>query len=314
MSGETPLVTIVTPSFNQVRFLEQTIRSVLGQDHPNLEYLLVDGGSTDGSLQIIQKYSSQFAWWVSETDEGQADAINKGLQRARGEIVAWLNSDDLYLPGAINQALQAFDQHPAAGLVFGDVLAINEDGQSINQLRYGNWSLLDLMSFRVIGQPSVFMRRSVLEQAGFLDTSYHFLLDHQLWLRMAQLAEICYIPHNLSAARFHADSKNVARAAEFSRESYRILDWMKTQPNLAASLTGNAKRVQAGAHRLSAFYLLDAGDASASLREYGHSLRLHPGTALQDWKHIVSALAVVLGLGKLSAWYKRWRQKKLAGS
>ena len=310
-TADLPLVSIVTPSFNQSRFLEQTIQSVLGQDYPHLEYLLVDGASTDGSLDIIQKYSNRIDWWVSEADNGQADAINKGLHRAKGEFVAWINSDDYYLPGAIDQAVSTFIQHPSAGLVFGDVLAIDEKGQSTNQLRYGNWSLLDLMSFRVIGQPSVFMRRSVLQQAGFMDPSYHYLLDHQLWIRMGQIAEICYIPDNLSAARFHAESKNVARAKEFGSEAYRILDWMRSQPKLESILNTNWKRIQAGAHRLSAFYLLDGGDASASLQEYRRSFSLDPRTALQDWKHVLFACASVLGLGRLGTLYKRLRQKKL---
>jgi glycosyltransferase involved in cell wall biosynthesis len=308
-SSELPLVSIVTPSYNQAQFLEQTIQSVIGQNYPHLEYLVVDGASTDGSQEIIQKYSHRIDWWVSEADQGQAEAINKGLLRAKGDFVAWLNSDDIYLPEAISRAVSTFIQHPSAGLVYGDVLAIDENSQSTNQLRYDNWSLVDLMSFRVIGQPSVFMRRSVLEQAGFLDASYHYLLDHQLWLRMAQISEICYIPGNLSAARFHPESKNVFRAAEFGSEAYRILDWMKTQPNLEPILKKNGKRIQAGAHRLSAFYLLDGGDASGSLREYRSSFFLHPGIVLQDWKHVLFAFASLLGFDRLGTMYKRLRRK-----
>jgi glycosyltransferase involved in cell wall biosynthesis len=309
--SEMPLVSIVTPSFNQGRFLEQTIQSVLGQEYPHLEYLLVDGASTDGSLEIIQKYSKQLDWWVSEVDKGQAEAINKGLLRAKGEFVAWLNSDDYYLPGAIDRVISTFIQHPEAGLVYGDVLAVDENDQSTNQLRYGQLSLADLMTFQVIGQPSVFMRRSVLQQAGFLDLSYHYLLDHQLWLRMAQIAEIYYIPGNFSAARFHPESKNVARATEFGSEAYRILDWMKTQPNLAPVLKKNWKRIRAGAHRLSAFYLLDGGDAAASLHEYKQSFSLYPVTTLKDWKHIIFAFASLLGFDRLGIMYKRLRQKIL---
>ena len=307
-SSDLPLVTIITPSYNQAQFLEQTIQSVLGQDYPRLEYLLVDGASTDGSLEIIQKFAHRLDWWVSEPDHGQAEAINKGFQRAKGEYVAWLNSDDIYLPGAIGRAVSVFEQHPGAGLVFGDVLAIDENGHTTNLLRYGNWSLPDLMSFRVIGQPSVFMRRSVLTQAGYLDASYHYLLDHQLWLRMAQLADICHIPVTLSAARFHAGSKNVARAAEFGKEAYRILDWMETQASLAPILAQNRPRIQAGAHRLSAFYLLDGGDAPASLREYGRSFRLHPRTVLKDWKRVLFAFMCLLGLDRLGDLYRRMRK------
>ena len=174
-----PLVSIVTPSFNQAQFLEQTIQSVLGQDYPRLEYIIVDGASTDGSVDIIHRYADRLAWWVSEKDAGQAEAINKGFHRARGEIVAWLNSDDYYLPGAISVAVEAFHQNPEVGLVSGNVLAVDDTGRRLNVIRYDDWGLPDLMCFKIIGQPSVFMRRSVLEQAGFLDTTYHLLLDHQ---------------------------------------------------------------------------------------------------------------------------------------
>jgi hypothetical protein len=204
----------------------------------------------------------------------------------------------------------AFEEHPGIGLVFGDVLAIDADGQTTNRLRYGDWSLPDLMAFRVIGQPSVFMRRSVLEQAGVLDLSYHYLLDHQLWLRMAQMAGgMRYLPETLSAARFHAESKNVALANKFGEEVFRILAWMQTQPALASVLAENRPRIQAGAERLSAFYLLDGGDASASLRAYGRALRLHPVTVLRDWKHVLSAVMSLLGLNKLGELYRRARKR-----
>ena len=309
MPVELPFVSIVTPSFNQARFLEQTIQSVLGQDYPNLEYLVVDGSSTDGSLAIIQKYANRIDWWVSEPDHGQAEAINKGLRRAKGDYVAWLNSDDIYLPGAINQAIATFTQHPSVGLVYGNVLAMDENGQTTNLLRYGNWSLLDLMSFRVIGQPSVFMRRSILEQVGTLDTSYHYLLDHQLWLRMAQITEFCYIPIKLSGARFHPAAKNVSRAAEFGREAYRILEWMDTQPILVPIMQKNRKRIQAGAHRLSAYYLLEGNQPINALSEYSRGFLLHPGTILQDWKRISYAFICLLGLNRLGNIYRRLQRR-----
>jgi glycosyltransferase involved in cell wall biosynthesis len=309
MPSQLPLVSIITPSFNQAPFLEQTILSVLGQDHPRLEYLLVDGASTDGSWEIIQKYASRLDWWVSEPDRGQAEAINKGLSRAKGEYLAWLNSDDIYLPGAISNMVSAFAANPSAGLVFGDVLAIDEHGQTTNLLRYGNWSLLDLMRFRVIGQPSIFMRRSVLEQVGSLDASYHYLLDHQLWLRMAQVGGMYYLPETLSGARFHTASKNVARASEFGAEVFRILDWMESQPALAPLLAANRKPIQAGAERLNAFYLLDGGQPRDSLRAYGRAFRLAPATALRDWKHMLLAALSLVGLDRLGGVYRRLRKR-----
>ena len=114
-----PLVSIVTPSFNQARFLEATLRSVLEQDYPNIEYLVVDGASTDGSVEIIRRYADRLTWWVSEKDNGQSEAINKGMRRARGEFIGWLNSDDIYLPGAVSAAVSAFLSHPQAGLIYG---------------------------------------------------------------------------------------------------------------------------------------------------------------------------------------------------
>src|SRR5688572_17831514 len=130
---ESPLVSIITPSFNQARFLEETIQSVLSQDYANIEYLIVDGGSTDGSLEIIKRYAGRLAWWVSEKDQGQTDAINKGFARAQRKILAWLNSDDTYLPHAVSEAAAYLLSNPEAGMVYGDANLIDEAGRTIGR-------------------------------------------------------------------------------------------------------------------------------------------------------------------------------------
>ena len=154
------LVSIVTPSYNQARYLEATIQSVLVQDYPRTEYIVVDGASTDSSVEIIKKYQSHLTYWISEKDNGQADAINKGLARASGEILAWLNSDDYYLPNTISAAVKVFEENPDVVMLYGDMLAVDEDGKTINLLRYRQLSLEDLLCFQIIGQPAVFFRRT----------------------------------------------------------------------------------------------------------------------------------------------------------
>lgn len=302
-----PTLSIVTPSFNQARFLEQTIRSVLEQDCPPLEYFVIDGGSTDSSLDILQKYASKLTGWVSEKDSGQAEAINKGLRQTRGEIVAWINSDDYYLPGAFARALQVFEQNPQAGLVYGNVLSVDEHSTAFNLQTFAPLTLSDLMSFRIISQPAVFMRRTVLEQAGFLDPSYHLLLDHHLWLRMARLAPLIYLPETLAAARYHPAAKNLARTADFGGEALRLVNWMAAAPEFSAVFEPNLARIWGGAHRLDAFYRLDGGEYRASLAAYGRAFRAHPPAALQDWHRILYACLALLGLTRLRPLYLRLR-------
>jgi glycosyltransferase involved in cell wall biosynthesis len=271
---------------------------------------VIDGASTDGSQEIIQRYAGRLAGWVSESDSGQAEAINKGFARATGKYIAWLNSDDLYLPGAISKAVSVLEAHPQLGMVFGDAVTIDPQGSTLNQLKFGDWSLEELLGFRIICQPAVFMRRSTLEQAGYFDPSYHFMLDHQLWLRMARLAPILHIPASLAAARHHPQAKNVLQAAAFGDEALRILHWITEQPEFQAHYTAHRGRVTAGAYRLKARYLLDGGQPGPALRAYFQAFRHHPGFTLQHWHRIVYAILSLLGLKKLDRFYYRMARSK----
>lgn len=311
MITQTPLVSIVTPSFNQVRYLEQTMCSVLEQDHPRIEYIVMDGASKDGSVDIIKKYESKLTYWTSEKDSGQAEAINKGLARVNGEIVAWLNSDDYYLPGAISSAVKVFESNPDVAMIYGDMLAVDEYGQTTNVMKYGQLSLVDLLCFQIIGQPSVFFRRDALEKAGLLDTTFHFLLDHHLWIRIAAQGNILHVPQVWSAARYHAEAKNRAKAAEFGREAFRILDWAMGQPDLMGAISGVERRARASAHRVDARYLLDGGQPWSALKAWMRALFIHPPTALKRLNIFVSALLNLSGLGALRESILRRRQRSL---
>jgi GT2 family glycosyltransferase len=308
-----PLVSVITPSFNQARYLEATIQSVLLQDYAPIEYILIDGASMDGSAEIIRKYEDRFAYWVSEKDKGQAEAINKGLSRAKGEIAAWLNSDDYYLPNTISAVVKCFDENPEMAMVYGDMLAVDGNGQTINVLKYKQLSLEDLLCFQIIGQPSVFFRRAALEKTGLLDTSYHFLLDHHLWIRITQHGKILHVPQIWSAARYHAEAKNRAKAAEFGREAFRILDWTKGQAGLMGAVSGVERRARASAHRVDARYLLDGGKSWLALKAWFRALFIHPPTALARLNIFVSAILNLLGLSKFRDLFLQRRQRVVSG-
>jgi glycosyltransferase involved in cell wall biosynthesis len=290
-----PLVSIITPSFNQVAYLEQAIRSVLEQDYPAVEYFIVDGGSTDGSVELIQKYAARLAWWVSEKDDGQGDAINKGLRRANGEIVAWLNSDDYYLPGAVAEAVAALQATPQAGLVYGNAFSIDPAGRQTKTFVFPSYGLIDLMAFRIVCQPAVFMRRSVLEQAGHLDLTYHYMLDHHLWLRIAKHAPVLHVSSVWAAARYHPAAKNVVQAPAFGRETLRLLEWMKSQPDFAPLVARHRHKIEAGAYRLNARYLLDGDLPGPALGSYAHALLRDPRYALKHWHRMLYALLSLAG-------------------
>ncbi|MEA2007832.1 MAG: glycosyltransferase family 2 protein [Chloroflexota bacterium] len=304
-----PLVSIITPSYNQARFLEATLQSVLRQDYPNVEYIVVDGASTDGSAEIIKRYANRLAWWVSEPDQGQADAINKGFRRASGDIVAWLNSDDLYLPGAISEAVEVFQAHPEAGMVFGDAVSADAEGRLLNHLPAGDLGLPDLLRFQIITQPAVFMRRSVLEKVNYLDPSYHFFLDHHLWIRMAREAEIVHRARTWAVSRYHADAKNVYMADKCGEEAYRILAWAESQSDLATILREDSRCIWAGAHKINARYLLDGGMAWPAFKGYIKAAVTCPTLLTSFWHRLLFAGLSLLGGDFLADWYYAWKKQ-----
>ena len=210
MIPEKPLVSIVTPSFQQVNFLESTMQSVLNQDYRKIEYIVVDGGSQDGSVDIIRTYASQLTWWVSEKDQGQGDAINKGFEHATGEIWAWLNSDDLYYPGAITNAVDFLKANPGVGMVYGDADLINGKGEEIGKFSARQTDYRSMLNGSVhIPQQATFVRANLWKQVGGLDPSFFFAMDFDLWVRLAKITSIKYIPQRWAAFRLHTEGKSV---------------------------------------------------------------------------------------------------------
>jgi len=206
-----PLVTIVTPSYNQAAYLEETIQSVLDQDYKNIQYIIVDGASTDDSVDIIKRYENRILKWISESDRGQTDAINKGFSLAKGEIIGWLNSDDTLFPNAVSEAVRFLTDNPAVGLIYGDANFIDGDSEVIGKFPAAQTTLKKLRRGYVhIPQQASFFRKSLWDQVGPLDPSFYFAMDYDLWVRLASVSEIKYLPRVWANFRLHGKAKTIS--------------------------------------------------------------------------------------------------------
>lgn len=204
-------ISIVTCSYQQGPFLDATIRSVLDQGFPGLEYLVIDGGSSDGSVDIIKGYADRLAYWVSERDSGQSDALIKGFARSSGDIQGWLCSDDLLLPGALQAVADFFASHPDVDAVYGDALWIDAEGNHLRAKKESGFHRLAfLFDHNYIPQPSMFWRRSLYEKVKGLDTSFHLAMDSDLWERFSRMTQIAHIPSYLSCMRYYPEQKTRA--------------------------------------------------------------------------------------------------------
>jgi glycosyltransferase involved in cell wall biosynthesis len=218
---DVPLVTVVTPSLDTAAFIGRTLASVAGQDYPAIEHIVVDGGSTDGTVQILQDHPE--VRWLSEPDKGQAEAINKGFRLGSGEIVAWLNSDDYYLPGAVSRAVAALQSDPHCGMVYGNFVAADEHGRETGRYEAPDWDLRrEIERGNFVPQQTAFFRREALDAVGLLDERYDFAMDYDLFIRVGKQFRVRHVDEYWAAFRLHPASKTVALTHRFYREEREI--------------------------------------------------------------------------------------------
>lgn len=224
-----PLISVVTPSYNQARFLEDTLRSVVSQNYPRTEHIVIDGGSTDGSVELIRRYAPHLHYWVSEKDRGQSHALNKGLALAHGDVLTWLNSDDTYLPDALATVGDLFARHPEVDLVYGDFVYTDVDGHPLRRRHvFATMTYETLLYHDYLGQPAVFFRRSLFDKVGPVDESLHYCMDWDLFLRMWRVCRPLHVPVVLATYRLDQSAKSNAEdttaalaAAHLVRQRHR---------------------------------------------------------------------------------------------
>lgn len=234
MITQYPKISIITPVYNRVGMIEQTIQSVLGQNYPNLEYIIIDGGSTDGTVDIIRKYTSQLAYWVSEPDNGMYHAIMKGMAMATGEIVAWINSDDMYHTNALNIVGQIFAHLPEVEWLTGTPTLYNTEGLCVKTFptQYWSWERFMRGDFRWLQQESTFFRKALFDKVGGLNLHYQLAADFELWCKMFQVARLYSVNTILGGFRQHGDQLSIEGQIRYEAEVQDICQTYAMRSNI----------------------------------------------------------------------------------
>lgn len=302
-----PRISVVTPSFNQAEYLGETIRSVLDQGYPNLEYIVIDGGSTDRSVEVIRQYEDRLAYWVSEKDRGQTHAINKGWERATGEILCWINSDDWYYPGALAAAAREFQRSPEVRWVSGVV----NNGYAADRIVHRHLprptTLADCLGRHNYGfhQPGMFWHREMVERCGPLDESYHFCFDHHFWIHaLAAGYRSVDIADEIAFFRLHPDSKTCSQRQRFLAEDWRLLD-----EHLDLAPPEQHPQICRWLKEYEADFWVDIAYSLLSEKRRGSALRFLLGRLPRlryapDRRAVLGALARTLTTGQCPGWWK----------
>lgn len=217
-----PRISIVTPSLNQAKFIRETIDSVLTQEYRDLDYVVIDAGSTDGTLEVLRSYRDRLRW-LSQPDRGQADGTNKGVALTRGQIVGWLNSDDVYVPGTLERVARVFAAQGEADVVYGEAEHVSENGRVVGLYPTAPFDYERLAGECFICQPATFVTRTAFEEVGGLDPDLHYCMDYDLWIRLGWRHRFAYLPERLARSRLHQSAKTLAQRGEAFRETIRMV-------------------------------------------------------------------------------------------
>lgn len=280
---------VITPSYNQGRFIRRTIDSVLSQDVPEMEYVICDGGSKDETVDILRSYGDKVRW-VSEPDGGQADAVNKGIAMTSGDIIAWINSDDVYYPGAFEAVRTVFESHPEVELLYGEADHIDEFDRLLEPYPTEPWNYDRLCEACIICQPAVFLRRSLVEKYGSLDANLHYCMDYELWLRYGHHVSFYYVPQKLAGSRLYQETKTLGQSLAVCIEVNDMLKRVTGRvPTECIFWYGHVKMEQKG---------FDRADPEQN-RRFMNGVIWHTLWGFWHWKSGYSASA----LAKLRHWW-----------
>lgn len=302
-----PLVSIVTPSLDSAAWISDTIASVLAQDYDRLEYIVMDGGSTDGTHAILAAFSQrdQRLTWFAEPDTGISQAVNHGWQRSQGEIIAWIGSDDLYRPGAVAAAVAALQAHPAAVAVYSDCDIIDAQGRRAGHLHTGPCDRARLLGWNYLAQPAVFMRRPAVAQAGWLDENLYNVMDHDLWIKLARQGELAYVAATWAALRVHGQTVTNRQVRRAGEETLHVVSRAVNDPALAPDLQPRRARALAEAYLRAGMCYYAAADSAQARAYLRQALRQAPGL-LTDGRFLRTALTAQLSpglIGRLRRWH-----------
>jgi glycosyltransferase involved in cell wall biosynthesis len=281
-------ISVITPSYNQGRFIQKTIESVLGQDIPMLEYMIVDGGSIDETVTVLRQYEGRIRW-VSEKDDGQADAINKGIRATRGEIIGYLNSDDVYYPGALAAVLAFFERHPETKVVYGDADHIDADGRVIGPYDTEDWDYNRLRDVCFLCQPTVFFRRELIRKVGLFDPHLQYCMDYEYWLRLGAVTPFARLNRKLAGSRMYAGNKTLRSRVSVHRELNDMLRkrlgevpdrWIYNYAHAVIDHKGYLRRNPVEDLR---YVLLLAGASSVSFMRWRRRIPVNALTTMSRW-------------------------------